>query len=86
MISFLIGFMIMPALVGIVLVITWAVEYFHYVAALLKAHYASKYATKQLKKQLAAAFLEDDNVAEKDTETVEESTEETVDTNETVEQ
>ena len=50
MISFLIGFMIMPALVGIILVITWGVEYFKYLASLLKAHYASRYAKKQAKK------------------------------------
>lgn len=54
MISFLIGFMIMPALVGIVLVMTWAVEYFRYVAALLRAHYTSKYDARQLKRKILA--------------------------------
>lgn len=64
MISFLIGFMIMPALVGVVLVITWAVEYFQYVAALLKAHYANKYAIKQAKKVIVDELLSDNNEPE----------------------
>ena len=58
MISFLIGFMILPALVGIVLVVTWAVEYFRYVAALLRAHYASKYDARQLKRNILAELKE----------------------------
>lgn len=73
MISFLIGFMIMPALVGIVLVITWAVEYFQYVAALLKAHYANKYAIKQAKKVIVDELLND----EKEPEEINANTEET---------
>lgn len=76
MISFLIGFMIMPALVGIVLVITWAIEYFHYVAALLKAHYANKYAIKQLKKELEASVLASENDAEENNAETDENPEE----------
>lgn len=55
MISFLIGFMLLPALVGIVLVITWAVEYFKYLSSLLRAHYqakAARYAQKRESKSL----------------------------------
>lgn len=56
MINFLIGFMILPTLIGIVLVITWAIEYFKYLSLLLKRHYTERYLRKQaikLQKELS---------------------------------
>ncbi len=56
MINFLIGFMILPTLIGIVLVITWAIEYFKYLSLLLKRHYTERYIKKQaikIKKELS---------------------------------
>ena len=73
MISFLIGFMVMPALVGIVLVITWAVEYFGYISRLLRAHYDAKYARKKANKNKAIPVISleeaESKVSEEKTET-----------------
>lgn len=82
MISFLIGFMIMPALVGIVLVITWAVEYFAYLARLLKAHYNAKYQRKQAKKDKEIPVITLEEAEAKEVTETEEKAEDVTNNNE----
>lgn len=42
MINLLIGFMIIPAILGILLLVFWSIEFFKYIVKLLKRHYANK--------------------------------------------
>ena len=42
MINLLIGFMIIPTILGILLLVFWSIEFFKYIVKVLKRHYANK--------------------------------------------